>query len=74
MPVSDERDDDEEIQPGDLVIEMIGGRPYIYTQPEREDSATARKAQAVGDLTNDLQLLGLRIRLTAGVRWGMPGS
>lgn len=63
MPVSDERDDDEVIQPGDLVIEMIGGRPYIYTQPEREDSATARRVQAVGDLTiEDIWLLARLVR------------
>jgi hypothetical protein len=34
MPVTDERDENEEIQPGDTVIELRGGVPVIYTQPE----------------------------------------
>ena len=64
MPVSDERDDDEEIQPGDLVIELGGdGVPVIYTQPERRGSATDRKVRAMGDLTiEDMWLLTRLVR------------
>ncbi len=33
MPVTDERDSDDEIQPGDTVIELRNGKPVVYTQP-----------------------------------------
>lgn len=64
MPVSDERYDDEEIQPGDLVIELGGdGVPVIYTQPEMGDSPTARKVRAMDDLTiEDTWLLARLVR------------
>jgi hypothetical protein len=64
MPVSDERDDDEEIQPGDLVVELgDDGVPVIYTQQERGDSATARKSRAEGELTiEDIWLLARLVR------------
>lgn len=33
LPVGDERDETEEIQPGDTVIEIRDGVPVIYTEP-----------------------------------------
>lgn len=39
MPMDDERDEGEDPQPGDLVIEMRDGRPVMYTQPEEGESA-----------------------------------
>jgi hypothetical protein len=43
MPTTDERKDDEEIQPGDTVIELRDGKPVLYTQREGETSATSTR-------------------------------
>ena len=32
--MNDERDDDQEIQKGDTVLEVIDGKPVMYTEPE----------------------------------------
>lgn len=52
MPVSDEREEGEAIQPGDLVIEMRNGKPVVYTHSEGADSGNQeqgnRKASTSG--------------------------
>ena len=42
MPTTDERGDDEEPQPGDLVIEVHRGVPVVYTEPEEKKNANSR--------------------------------
>ena len=49
MPVSDEREEGEAIQPGDLVIEMRGGKPVVYTHPE--GSTRGNQARSTGPAT-----------------------
>lgn len=46
MPISDERLADEDIQPGDTVIEMQNGKPVVYTEPGGYPNASVRKARA----------------------------
>lgn len=46
MPTSDERSDDEDPQPGDLVIELHNGYPVVYTAPETGGKSEGRKANA----------------------------
>lgn len=57
MPVSDERDEDEETQPGDLVIEIRNGVPVVYTEPDTKTrkgktDATGRQRRSTGPETS----------------------
>lgn len=45
----DERAEGEAIQPGDLVIEMRGGKPVVYTHPE--GSPRGNQARSDGPAT-----------------------
>jgi hypothetical protein len=39
MGPEDERDSEEDIQPGDLVIKLVDGEPYIQTRPDLTDTS-----------------------------------
>lgn len=47
--MNDERDDDEEIQQGDTVIEIIDGEPVMYTEPEWIPAGLVTMGSAVAE-------------------------
>ena len=47
--MNDERDDDEEIQPGDTVIEIIDGEPVMYTEPEWISAGLVTMGSAIAE-------------------------
>lgn len=70
MPTSDERGDDEEAQPGDLVIEVHRGVPIMYTEPGGENDKP--KKAASGDRNRKEQ--GKATRRTSNASRNVAGS
>lgn len=58
MPTSDERGEDEEHQPGDLVIEVHRGTPMIYTEPDGGDTDVRKKSKTIQDKSSRAKASG----------------